>query len=116
MNTNITNMIQNFAKSNKVSRVKVENLVLEALKASGALKVHQKRGRKPNGLNKNIENMAKNFETFTVVELMSKFNVSRPTIVKAIEDCQKNGVISPLGKMSTGKGRNHTVWGISSSI
>lgn len=109
MNTNITNMIQNFAKTNKVSRVKVENLVLEALKASGAIKT----SRKLNALNKSIETMAKNFETFTVSELMSKFNVCRPTVVKALEDCRKKGVIAPLGKMPSGKGRKHVVWGIS---
>jgi len=113
MNTNITNMIQNFAKTNKVSRVKVENLVLEALKASGTIKTPKKRGRKPNTLNKSIETMAKNFETFTVSELMSKFNVCRPTVVKALEDCRKKGVIAPLGKMPSGKGRKHVVWGIS---
>lgn len=115
MNANITNMISDFAKINKVSKIKVENLVLEALKASGALKTPKKKGRKSMGIDVEIENMVKNFEVFTVRDIMVKFSVSRPTAMNALTKCVNRGTVAAITKDSTwGRGRKDVVWGIPS--
>lgn len=109
MNADITNMIQNFAKSNKVSKVKVENLINDIFKVSNKTK-----GRKPLGIPSKIEELAKNFEVFSVHEIVERFNVSRVTADKAIKECHAKGVVKIVGKKpsKTGHGRKDVVWGI----
>lgn len=109
---NINTMINQFSKSNKVSRQKIESLVKDVLAAAG-VREPKKRGMKKDTTTKQgIIRLARNFEVFTLTDISLNMNVSKFIARNALKECIAEGIIAPAGKANNPKGPKETLWGI----
>lgn len=115
-------ILHTFAKSNKISHVKLEGLVNElfaALPKSG----HQ--GRKPNEatvkLIKDIEefSVTTQLKSFTVKELATQFKADAPTvtnILKRLSEQGKAAIVGKADKVVGVRGKVPALWAFKAAV
>ena len=126
MNTNLTTLINEFAKNNRVGKARVEELVSKVVsncQITTPKKVRipkQKiektsRNARRDFIKNEIETMAKNFEVFSVLGVAKKLYASPYLVHKIIMECQSENTIKMVDKVKNGKrGRSAIMFMINS--
>lgn len=115
MNTNITNLINDFAKNNRIGKARVEELVSKVIENCSTKTREKKATKRENQFNfiKNeVITRAKNFEVFTIMQLATKLNVSPYLVHKAVMECKSENIVksSEPVKVPGVRGRQATLW------
>lgn len=124
VNTQIINIINDFAKSNRIGKARVEELVSKVLEncktqtkeKTVRTKSPSKRDMQFNFIKGEIEILAKNYEVFSVLGIARKFEVSPYIVHKAIMECKNENLIKQanIEKTPGSRGRQATLWMINS--
>jgi hypothetical protein len=126
MNTNIINLINDFAKNNRIGKARVEELVVNVI--SNCVPSSVKKNRIPkqkiqktsrndlhNFIKSEIVTMAKNFEVFSIVDVATKLSVSPYLVHRAVMECKNDNILKNVEKVENGKrGRKATMFMINS--
>jgi hypothetical protein len=118
MNTQITNLINDFAKNNRIGKARVEALVSKVME-NCSNKTREKKPSKRESQFSFIKNevitRAKNFEVFSILQLARKLEVSPYLVHKAVMECQRENLIKSVQpeKIPGTRGRQATLWMIS---
>lgn len=124
MNTQIISIINEFAKSNRVGKSRVVELVSKVLEnctpqtkeKAPRTKTPSKRDSQFDFIKSEIVNSAKKYEVFSVLGIARKFQVSPYIVHKAIMECKNENIIklANVEKAPGTRGRQATLWMINS--
>ena len=121
MNTTITNLINDFAKNNRIGKARVEELASKIIENCAPVKTVSKKQKKEKTPSKRVQqstfirneiiNRANRFEVFSLNQVAGDLGVSRYLVKEIVENLQKENVIKPTApeKISS-KGRPSVLW------
>lgn len=114
MKTELTTLIAEFAKANKVSKIKTTEFIETVLAQHTVKKEKTVREKVKNErVIDRIYNLAANFQTFNVGQAAELTNSSWIASYHAIKHLAKEGKIKEVSKQETGKrGKKSAIWSI----
>ena len=125
MNTNIINLINDFAKNNRIGKARVEELVANVISncqpVTKKVRVPKQKIQKTsrNDLHSFIKSevvtMAKNFEVFSIADVATKLSVSPYLVHRAVMECKNENLLKTAEKIENGRrGRKAVMFMINS--